>query len=196
MMNNVRYKTNKTIFYLEGLPGCGKTTTLNNLSDIYFSVPEIAIPEDVSIFHNGSDQTYFLRNDETKYDIANLNDKISIVDRSPLSTLFFNLAKQKLSSNHKMKPILDWFEMKVKPNITNKHCKFILMDISPELSLKRKNRQINKADPWANPQSLSEIREMFLDWSRKNKKQFTVIDGSLNYDLILDLVHNELKKYE
>ncbi len=188
-------KKNK-IIYLEGLPGCGKTSTLEKLSTEYTTLPEIFINGDVKEFHNLPSQTFFLKNDEQKQEKAEASKTTVIIDRSPLSTLFFNLAKHEIDPSHNSSSVIQWFNSNIEPKISNNACNFILIDIPSELSLKRKNRDVNLNDPWANPYTLELIRMMFIERSKAYPSQFIVLDGEKEYAHILSDVRKQISIYE
>ncbi|SRR5258706_3746579 len=184
------------VVYLEGLPGCGKTSTLEKLSTDYITLPEIFINGDVAEFHNLPIQTFFLKNDEQKLEKSEISEKTVIVDRSPLSTLFFNKAKHEVDPSHDSESIIEWFNNVIEPKISSSNCHFILIDIPANLSLKRKNREVNLNDPWANPSTLELIRKMFIERSKAYPSQFVVLDGRKEYAQILSDVREQISKYE
>ncbi len=198
-MNNIPSNTTENgtlIFYLEGLPGCGKTSILELMSKNYLICPEIIIQENISKFHNLSNQSFFLENDEQKQRIAEKSNATIIVDRSPLSTFFFNLAKHTIDNNHYIDQITKWFNETIRPKIMKPNCHFIVLDIPAKLSLIRKNRNVNMSDPWANPITLALIRKMYIEQSTRYPSKFILINGKLKLPDILLKVQKNISKYE
>lgn len=98
----------KKIFFLEGLPGVGKSTIINYIANLnndnIHTVNEIIINiEDKTPI----EQDLFIMNDNLK--INKYNDGIIIIDRGPISTLTYNIVKDELVENFSSKQVIDWF---------------------------------------------------------------------------------------
>ncbi len=180
-------------FFLEGLPGTGKTTLSNELRKDILSVDEILTPEKLAQYHNTKNQSYFLSNDENKIRFALESDKSCFIDRGPLSTLLFNLCKCIVDEKHDPTEVVSWYKNTITPLIFNgeKKFKFIVIDIPPDISLSRKSRSINQNDPWADPISLGLIREMYVAFAKKHSDVSLLIDGSQSVEDILE----KIKRY-
>lgn len=177
-------------FFLEGLPGSGKTSLSEVLKKELVSIDEILTPEKMTQYHNTQRQNYFLSNDESKINYALESNKSCFIDRGPLSTLFFNLCKFIVDDNHSPEKVLSWYVNKISPIVLSKDKKFrfIVIDISPEVSLSRKNRQIDEKDPWVDPISLRLIREMYLTFAQKHSDVTLLIDGSEKLEDIVKII--------
>ena len=99
----------KTIF-LEGLPGVGKTTILNEIRNLnkknVFIVDEI-VKENIKN-RVSDDELDYMINDEMK--IKMFNDRVIIKYRGPISTLAYNQAKNIINEEFDKKPVVNWFE--------------------------------------------------------------------------------------
>ena len=181
----------KQLYFLEGLPSAGKTSVKHKLLENGFlAIPEICKPEELHSHHNKTNQDFFLINDEVKVNLAENSTGTVIIDRSPLSTLFFNLAKLEPNSDAFQK-VLDWYKITFQEKFsTNEQYGFIIMDVSPVTSLKRKNEPVNPNDPWRSPDSLKLIRQMYLHYCLKWLKNVHVVNAEGTFDE----VYMEVKK--
>jgi len=187
---------NKKIYFLEGLPKSGKTKLLENFKKNGVKViPEIINPKVLPKHHNKSDQTFFINNDNKKIEIAKKShSNIIIIDRSPLSTLFFNLARVLIDKKADLFPVLKWFINKfAKKFKEDPSYYFLYIDIAPELSLKRQNKHINIKDPWSNFKCLEFIRNLYLFVGENYIKNFEIIDDN-NVDIIFKKIISQFNK--
>lgn len=108
----------KKIIFIEGLPGVGKTTILNNLKKHGVNVVEEVINK-----QEMTDRTkYYLKNDELK---INLYDEgLIVIDRGLLSTLSYEQTKSIINENYDDSTALDWFN--AYKNIYDKENVFVL----------------------------------------------------------------------
>lgn len=98
----------KKIFFLEGLPGVGKSTIthyIENLNkDNIHTVNEIIVDiEDKTPI----EQDLFIMNDNLK--INKYNEGTIVIDRGPISTLTYNMVREKLVENFSSKQVIEWF---------------------------------------------------------------------------------------
>ena len=89
----------KKIIFLEGLPGVGKTTITNYISNLknkdnIHTVNEIIVDIDDK---TPIEQDLFIENDNLK--INKYNKDIIIIDRGPISTLTYNIVRDELVEN-------------------------------------------------------------------------------------------------
>lgn len=98
----------KKIFFLEGLPGVGKSTIINyikkmNKANVH-TVDEIIVEmEDKTPL----EQDLFIINDNLK--IQKYDEGIIVIDRGPISTLTYNIVKNELVEEFSSKEVIDWF---------------------------------------------------------------------------------------
>ncbi len=100
----------RKIVFLEGLPGVGKTTLINeikerNFVDVY-TVDEIVMDSLKNVISN--DENDYMKNDEMK--INKYNEGLIIIDRGPISTLSYNQANSIIESDFDATPVILWFE--------------------------------------------------------------------------------------
>lgn len=100
----------RKIVFLEGLPGVGKTTLINeikerNFVDVY-TVDEIVMDSLKNVISN--DEKDYMKNDEMK--INKYNEGLIIIDRGPISTLSYNQANSIIESDFDATPVILWFE--------------------------------------------------------------------------------------
>jgi len=188
-MRALRLKPGR-IFFLEGLPGSGKTSIIQHLKTSYHVVEEVLNKSQLARCHNKRHQDFFFANDERKIAKAKQASGVVLIDRSPLSTLYFNLAKFVFNFNYNPGDVLNWFACQIKPEFESGDFRFIFLDISPGLALKRKSRKETKNDPWANRQALEMIRNMYLSFMHLHKDLTAVVDGGQNFSEVLSDVKN------
>ena len=98
----------KKIYFLEGLPGVGKSTITNYIANLnkknIHTVNEIIVDiEDKTPI----EQDLFIMNDNLK--INKYDEGIIIIDRGPISTLTYNIVRDELVENFSSKQVIDWF---------------------------------------------------------------------------------------
>lgn len=98
----------KKIIFLEGLPGVGKSTITNYISNLnkdnIHTVNEIIVDiEDKTPI----EQDLFIINDNSK--INKYNEGTIVIDRGPISTLTYNIVKNELVENFSSKQVVEWF---------------------------------------------------------------------------------------
>lgn len=100
----------KKIFFLEGLPGVGKTTIANSIKEK--GIANVHVVDEIikkDIINNVSDdEKDYMLNDELK--IKKYDEGIIIIDRGPISTLSYNQARKIIDENFNAKPVIDWFK--------------------------------------------------------------------------------------
>lgn len=95
---------NKIIF-IEGLPGVGKTTIINNLRKI----KGVNVVDEVINTQSKDNRTeYYLKNDELKFNLY--KDGLIVFDRGFLSTISYEQTKKIINSDYDESIALKWFE--------------------------------------------------------------------------------------
>ena len=151
----------------EGLPGCGKTSLVNLLAPKLNAtkIPEIL---DQGELWRGAreteDQDFFWLNDVSKMRLAKSSMGIALVDRGYASTLAYNYARTAIDNTDVYRKILDkYYKDIVKSNLTADL--YVYIDIPVEHAFARKDREIERGNPWKDPAYLKEISafyEMFF----------------------------------
>ena len=95
----------KKIIFLEGLPGVGKTTIINNLRNI----KNVNVVDEVINSQNEDNRTkYYLKNDELKFNMY--KDGLVVLDRGFLSTISYEQTKKVINNDYDESIALKWFE--------------------------------------------------------------------------------------
>lgn len=95
---------NKIIF-IEGLPGVGKTTIINNLRNI----KDVNVVDEVINTQSEDNRTkYYLKNDELKFNLY--KEGLIVFDRGFLSTISYEQTKKIINNDYDESIALDWFE--------------------------------------------------------------------------------------
>ena len=101
----------KKMVFLEGLQGVGKSTIINTIKNLNkkgtFTVDEIINEELLNDPLLENSEESWIKNDEQK--INKHQYGLIIIDRGPISTLSFNMAKSLIDKNFNPKPVIDWF---------------------------------------------------------------------------------------
>lgn len=183
---------------MEGLPGAGKTSLISAISSKYQVIPEVLDSDQLSKKHNKAEQDFFLLNDERKLGLAEQADNTCFIDRSPFSTVFFNIAKFSLDIDHPISAVLNWYEKKIHPIVFYQGSPFrlIYLDIDSGEALARKQSGEIKNDPWRNLQSLNQIRSLYMSLSRKYPNQIYFTDGKQSPDRLLEKVEEYVQFQE
>lgn len=140
-------KIDRLIVYVEGIPASGKTTTINCLSNKFpnrvYGVPEYVNKEEV-----GTDQSYFMKNDEMKWQMAKDSDReLTFVDRGHLSTVIYSLAESKIRQSQDMSRVLDWyFERVLSQGKLPDY--YVFLETDPKLSLERRKYLLTPDNVW------------------------------------------------
>jgi len=188
----------KRIFFIEGLPGAGKTSLLSALSTKYQVISEVLDRDHLSEKHNKTEQDFFMLNDERKLSEGQQATGTCFIDRSPLSTVFFNIAKFSLDIDHPISAVLSWYENIIHPIVFNLASPFrlVYLDIDPKESLARKQSKEIKNDPWRNLQSLYQIRNLYVSLSKRYPNQIFFVDGKLHSTQLLKKVEDYVQLQE
>lgn len=165
------------LYVLEGLPGAGKTSTLNMVGKKDgFSTVEQVIPHHLC---SEEAEEYYFYSDYLKYKkaIAAQKKTTVVMDRGYLSTLAYNYACDKLFKSNNYAKIKKRFKQKgnifFKPSIVL----YIAVDVNESLS--RKNRINKNSSIWCNKDFLFYMNEFYeIKMPRLNKANKIIhIDG-------------------
>jgi len=147
------------LYILEGLPGAGKTSILDEINKKNgFGVVEQVIPHQ---FCDEKQEEYYFYSDCLKYEKAILlqNKSSVIMDRGHLSTLAYNYAFDKLFKSKNYPRIKKKFEQK--SDLFVKPCVILYITVDINESLARKDR-INKNDSvWCDKDFLFYMKEFY-----------------------------------
>lgn len=152
------------IIFLEGLPGVGKTTLINNLREI----ENVNVVDEVINSNKVNNRTkYYLKNDELK--INKYKQGLIVIDRGLLSTLSYEQTKKIINDDYDNTIALKWFK---------KHEDFYKQDNVLVIYLKRKEdkyflRYEDESDPYGtieNQKLLESVTMFNLKKYAKNKK--------------------------
>lgn len=155
----------KRLYVLEGLPGAGKTSTVNALAahnTLINTIPQI-LPDEPN-FDQDMTQEFFLRSDELKTErfLAATSDT-SVADRYYASTLAFYWAYDKVHNTNSYDTVFCWY------TFAKKHGKLVTpyavfyIDVTPDISLARKGRTASESteDLWLNIEFLKYFRSYY-----------------------------------
>lgn len=168
------------IIAIDGLPGAGKTTVVEYICRKYpqFRAVDQIIDNDIKV----KNQYYYLKSDKLKYANA---EKLSsegfhvLLDRSHVSTLFFNFTRDKLYGFKSYENI----RRLTKKNIIDKYIFpdfYIYINVPVEVGLKRKKRILgeNRRYLWNNRKFLIEMGANMVQYlSNKNKNKIYFINN-------------------
>lgn len=98
----------RKIVFLEGLPGVGKTTIVNTIKRM--NIPNVFVVDEIAIYISEKtpiNQESFVRNDEIKLSL--FDEGIIIIDRGPISTLSYNMARSIIDKEFDSSKVINWF---------------------------------------------------------------------------------------
>ncbi len=154
---------NPEVIYFEGLPGSGKTTLTTQLAQMHpqtFLVPEYVHPgkDNPASFDS---QRFFMENDELKYKAARDSEKQALVDRGHLSTVLYSHAYQQIRGDKDLAYVDGWYVGKILKDRMVPDM-YILLDISPELSMERRASTYNPDNNiWDHLEALKYARDSY-----------------------------------
>ena len=184
-----------TLFVFEGLPRCGKTTLIRELSKdlnalhIYEIMDKNCcelLPSEIGAVT----QRFFFNNDARKYALAKkyAHKKIVIMDRGYLSTIAYNLCL--IKSEKQLLKKEKQLSKKYRPGTI-----YIYIRISPEMSMaRRKKKPNNPEDMWSYFNNLCET-EIFYE-QRLNNSNTIAVDGSLSYRSLYSIIRSFILQQE
>lgn len=161
----------KKIFFLEGLPGVGKSTIINYIANLnkdnIHTVNEIIVDiEDKTPI----EQDLFIMNDNLK--INKYDEGIIVIDRGPVSTLTYNIVREELEENFSSKQVINWFNT-IK-DIFNQDNVFIYY-----LTTNGKEYYLpynNEMDPNGSIENQKRVEEVALYNIKKYSKNYKIIE--------------------
>jgi thymidylate kinase len=163
--------------YIEGLPASGKTTLIGRMAlrfpDALTTIGEYVHPEEATAALANNDETYFMRNDTLKHDLARSATRTCLVDRGHLSTVLYNKAHQAIYGQS-LVDVDTWYadtilgEGKL-PDV------YIHLDTDPLTSLKRRPPAENWLNMWDDPQALAIARQGYRDYMEQFESEVPVL---------------------
>lgn len=99
----------KKVVFLEGLPGVGKTTIVRTIRSM--NIPYVHVVDEIVLKIDDKtpiNQKDFILNDKLK--LTMYEEGIIIIDRGPISTLSYNMARSKIDSRFNSLDVIKWFE--------------------------------------------------------------------------------------
>lgn len=168
----------KKIIFIEGLPGVGKTTIVNNLRNI----SNVNVVDEVINKDEEDNRTkYYLKNDELKIDLY--KEGLIVIDRGFLSTLSYEQSKRIINDDYDDSIALKWFE-KYK-DIYNKENVSVIY-------LKRPNENYwlpyeDKKDPYGSIENQKLLEEVTMYNLKKYSKNQKVI--SYSFDKMSEVIN-------
>jgi thymidylate kinase len=192
------------IIAIEGLPGTGKTTICQRLSNDfgYNYVPQRTAKffsaEKKKLASVNKEGLYFL-NDESKsilaFKYSHRFPQIPIViDRYYPSTLAYNYVISKSSSNDSYTKAMKWYRGALDLRLIKADL-YIYLDATPQESLRLKGRKASN-DFWSNPKTLLEMKRYYsLFFSEIEPEAIVVtIKVSKNREAIYESILSEINK--
>lgn len=175
---NIRPYLLENIVAIEGMPGAGKTTFIDNYikkNNIKF-LPQLGIKDSTVLAKNNLNTSkLFLINEKKKTDLimkySSDNQKV-VIDRTFLTTLAYCYARSKLYKNKDYEKLLSFYK-KTKANITFP-TKLIFLDVKIKESIKRRKRYSNNSiySNWFSEEFLKYMHEFY----NKELSKFILLD--------------------
>lgn len=183
------------IFILEGLPGSGKTTMSIKLSkELNFKRIGEIIDENYDEIYSSKildvKQSFYFKNDKRKYRLAKEYSRITnvLVDRGFLSTLAYNSCLEKKSDKSRELTI----EYNLFKKLINRNIFYIFIEISPEISQKRKQQNKSKNNLWSYKTNLIKISKFYKKEFKKKNLNIILINGERSYDKVYDEIKSKI----
>lgn len=153
------------MFFLEGLPGVGKTSIINKMQQMNLNY--VHIVDELLSKTDKYSQEFFMNNDIKK--INKYNDGIIVIDRGPISTLSYNETLKLICGNKDMDKVYEWFLKEALP--------IYQKDWVYTLYLKNKKdeyffRYNDDNDPYGNIENQKKLEKVTLKNCKKYCKNF------------------------
>jgi thymidylate kinase len=150
-------KKNNLVISFEGLPGSGKTTLINKLSDSYSVIEEIYLKEN-DFCNLKYEKSFYILNDISKITKGKQSFGICFIDRLFPSTLgyeYIKLMNRKENCYYiTFQKILSYIDMNLVPDL------YIFIETDIDKSIKRKEC-INKNNIWGNKNDLELMNKFY-----------------------------------
>jgi thymidylate kinase len=173
---------NRKLYVLEGLPGAGKTSIVENLSITKKEIeviPQI-LPHEPT-FDQAMSQAFYLQSEELKTQRYNSSDRlICVSDRYYVSTLGFYWAYDKIHHTNTYAKVLEWYRAAIKQHEIIRPYTVFHIKMPIPLSLERKGRVLSTdyANLWLNASFLEYFNQYYEYFYREIEPQTTVIEIS------------------
>ncbi len=189
----------KLIFSLEGLPGSGKTTSLNSFKTSHNVelIDQILPCEPL----DSQPVEFYLNSEEKKTKrVTTSKHKICLLDRYYVSTLAFYWATDKINNTQRYPQVYDWYRKSMgNGKIIKPFCVFYI-ETPIEMSYFRKNRKpdLNSENPWLNPNFLAYFEEYCHNFYATTEPLTRIckLDGRKTQAEILGEIKVIIKEYE
>ena len=168
----------KKIIFIEGLPGVGKTTIINNLRNM----SNVNVVDEVINSENDDNRTkYYLKNDDLKINLY--KEGLIVIDRGFLSTLSYEQSKKIINDDYDDSIALKWFN-KYK-NLYNKKNVFVIY-------LKREidNYYLpyeDEKDPYGSIENQKLLESISIYNLKKYSRNKKII--SYSFDKMMEVIH-------
>lgn len=177
--NNLIRVLTKRLYVLEGLPGAGKTSTVELLSsadDSLEAIPQI-LPEEPT-FDQDMSQDFFMRSDQLKTQrFVGSGSSVCLSDRYYASTLAFSWAYDKMHGTKTHSKALKWYKLARKQGKLVSPYAVFYINVPVDVSLVRKGRVASKRteDLWLNTDFLKYFGKYYDYFYRKVEPQTRLI---------------------
>ena len=174
--------------FLEGLQGVGKSTIINTIKNLNipntFTVDEVINEDLINDPLAEISEESWIKNDELK--INKYQNGLIVIDRGPISTLSFNMAKSLIDENFNPKPVIDWF-YRIKNIFNDNNVKVLhLTDCNNNFFL----RKIDDLDPNGSVINQKLLESISIYNCEKHVKNFSIIkyDKSKIKELLNEII--------
>lgn len=167
------------IVFLEGLPGVGKSTLIDNIR--LKSYDNVHVVNEIVLDSKQTDQKFFMDNDIAK--ISKYNQGTIIIDRGLISTLSYNMVL-KIINNSDYNLVSKWF----KKNAVNmyKQENVITYYLKTNKYIVKNNNK-NKNNPYSSVKNLKTLEKITINNIKKYCLNYKIVEYS--YDKMEELIN-------
>lgn len=176
---------------MEGLPGAGKTTSLEYMASSGFTtIPEIVSPEPVN-----ATEEFFMQNDLKKQRLADGAKGVAVMDRNFTSTLCYNFNHDKMFGSSNYKAIADRVERSLTIGELRQPDLYVLLVCAISTSLTRQSK--SNSPVWSNDAFLKDVRLFYLSRIGQSGCPYVVINTDTHApDEVNQIIKSEVRKQQ
>lgn len=172
------------VVFLEGLPGIGKTTLINQIREL--NLQNVYVVDEILEISQNSSQLFFMQNDINK--VSKYKTGTIIIDRGAISTLSYNECLDIINANEELENVIKWFNDNFKKVYNKTNVKTIYLKKHNHKYLLRYK---NLLDPYGSIKNQKKLEEITIKNIKKYCKNYKIfyIDNYTIEEIINEIIN-------
>ena len=172
------------IVFLEGLPGIGKTTLINEIRKL--KVDNLFLVDEIIKKGEPTSQDFFMENDIKK--LEKYNTGTIIIDRGAISTLSYNECLKEIRENKDLDNVYNWFDKNFKKVYSDNNVITIYLTRNTHKHLLRYE---DDKDPYGSINNQIELEKITLNNIKKYCKNYKIlnIDNYKKEEIVYEIIN-------